>query len=238
MYSIDNFVDKNPEDFMELIKESDYVGFANPIYGASIPPIMKKFVAFLTEACRREPIVKKPIFIINTFGYVNAFGPFEAKRLFDKNYLQLQAYSNIRLCNNISTYQYKAKPVKREKMDIRKEKAVTKLEFLYTNLLKSKKSIDGIGLYLLPGILIRKKAGYKIKKNYQVLSVKDETCKRCMVCVKNCPTHAISYDGKDFVFSDVCTSCMRCYNFCPTASILVNGVFTNPTKYIRYIGPE
>ena len=238
MYSIDNFRDKAPGYFTSLVRESDCIGFANPIYGATLPKIMKDFIFFLTGEWMKEQIPPKPVFVINTVGYVNAFGPFEAKKLFDSDCFYLQAYCNIRLCNNVSTPKFKSVPVSSGKLNIRKDRAVTKLEHMILSLAKSKKMIHGIGPYLLPGILIRKRMAPEIENYFRTLQVQNETCTRCMACVNNCPTHAISYDGEKFMFSDRCSACMRCYNFCRTASILVDGKFADPAEYIRYRGPE
>ena len=238
MYSIDNFRDKAPEYFTSPALEADCIGFANPIYGASVPAIMKDFIFFLTDEWLKEQISPKPVFVINTVGYVNAFGPFEANKLFDPDCFYLQAYCNIRLCNNVSTPKSKSVPISREQLNTRKAKAVTKLEHMILSLAKSKKMIRGIGPYLLPGILIRKRMASEIENFYRTLQVQNETCTRCMVCINNCPTHAISYDGEKFVFSDRCSACMRCYNFCSTASVLLDGKFGDPAEYVRYRGPE
>lgn len=238
LYSIDNFKGWASEDLIKIFKESTCIGFANPIYGADIPPIMKAFIRFLTDSLKNKKIHSKSFYVINTFGYVNASGPFEAKKLFGKDCFRLMAYVNIRLCNNISTYKHKSKLASIEKQRVRKAWAVDELKILIKRLLSSKKYIKGIGPYLLPGILIRKMSEKAIQNNYQSLSIQAKTCNRCMICFKNCPTHCIKLNDKQFEFSAECTACMRCYNFCPTSSILINGIFTDPKEYFRYRGPE
>ena len=58
--------------------------------------------------------------------------------------------------------------------------------------------------------MIRKKVPEAIAKFYQTLGVDGATCTRCMVCVKDCPTGAITIDG----------------------------VVADPHKFPRYQGPE
>lgn len=221
----------------EIIKESSFIGFANPIYGAGIPPIMRSFIRLLTDILKTGEVCPKPLYIINTFGYINAFGPFAANKLFDKNYFKLMAYVNIKMCNNVSTYKHRSKLLSSEDLGIRKERAKVKLKTMTGRLLSSRKYINGIGPYLIPGIFIRKKAGQTIKNNYHALSVQTGTCNGCMMCVNNCPMRCIKIVDQQFEFSEGCTACMRCYNFCPTFSILIDAVFTDPDIYHRYRGP-
>lgn len=48
----------------------------------------------------------------------------------------------------------------------------------------------------------------------------DDACTRCDLCVRLCPTGAISRaDASVPTFSDACQGCMRCYSFCPTHAI-------------------
>jgi len=238
MYSIDNFDECSSKDFTRIVRESSFIGFANPIYGADVPSIMKKFISCLTAIMKAEKIQLKPIYIINTFGYVNASGPFEIKKLLDKDCFILMAYANIRLCNNISTYRHKSILISSDKLNARKKEAEKTIKTMVSRLLLSKKYIRGIGLYLLPGMIIRKKSEKALENNHRSLSIKIELCNKCMTCINKCPTHCIRFNGNQFEFSDKCTACMRCYNFCPTSSILIDGVYADPKEYFRYRGPE
>ena len=198
---------------------------------------MIEFAFLLMDIITSERISAKPLYLINTFGYINAFGPFAAQKLLRKDCFDLKAYINIRLCNNISTISHKTTPITDQKLSIRKKLAIGELRSFIQDILSSKKHINGIGLYLLSGILIRKKSLQSIENHYKELSVRTNTCNKCMLCVQNCPSNCISFIGERFTFSDKCTACMRCYNFCPTASILINSAFTDPQEYFRYRGP-
>ncbi len=236
--TIDNFNCISKEALTDLLKQSTYIGLAHPIYGADVPPIMKDFIYLLSNILRAEKSPAKPTYIINTFGYINAFGPFAAKKLLDNECFNLKAYSNIKLCNNVSTNSHKTPPITEEKLNIRKQAAVAELRKLVQDIQSGKRHIRGIGFYLLPGIIIRKVSNQSVKSHYKVLSVQTNTCTKCMLCVQRCPTQSILYVDGQFVFSDKCTACMRCYNFCPTASVLIDGIFTDPQDYFRYKGPE
>jgi hypothetical protein len=159
--------------FLEgILLKSEYIGFANPIYGANMPPIMRSFIEKICLIAGKRQEYLKPVYIINTFGYINAFGPFAAKKLFSNTKLEIISYVNINLCNNISTPKIKTKPLSAEELRNRKEKARVILDKMVCSLTQNKKYITGIGLYLIPGIVIRKKLQKGITDNYKSLSVK------------------------------------------------------------------
>lgn len=43
IYSITDQALQDQTLFKDIIAKSDYIGFANPIYGANIPPVMNEF---------------------------------------------------------------------------------------------------------------------------------------------------------------------------------------------------
>lgn len=55
--------------------------------------------------------------------------------------------------------------------------------------------------------------------NSYLYRVKMDKCVKCMRCVRECPTHNITYKNGKFRFSSNCQMCMRCSFFCPTDAI-------------------
>ncbi len=52
-----------------------------------------------------------------------------------------------------------------------------------------------------------------------------ELCKRCLLCIKNCPADAINYDPKKKVvtiFDHNCRFCMHCVECCPQEAITID----------------
>jgi len=233
MFSIDFGENLSDERILKIVQDADCIGLATPIYGGDIPPIMKGFIDRLIKLLK--PIkTKKKAFVINTFGYVNAFGPNEMKKHLAGSGLVLTAYVNIQLCNNVNT----TKPVDREMLNKRMAKGKVELTRLADRLLSDRKRIKGHGPQLMIGAMIRKKAPEAIARHHQILGVNMETCTRCMTCVNNCPTQCILFDeGEGFTFLPGCTACMRCYNFCPTGSITMGGIYADPNQVPRYQGP-
>lgn len=233
MVSIDLGENLTDEQIITIVQDSDGIGLANPIYGGGIPPIMSDFISRLVTILKPLQI-KKKTFVINTFGYVNAFGPKEMGKLLAGSGLVITAYVNIQLCNNVNM----ANAVDREMLNKRMVKGQAELTLLADRLLAGRKMIKGHGPQLIIGAMIRKKVPDAIGRHYQTMGVNAETCTQCMDCVNHCPTQSINFEeGQGFTFLPGCTACMRCYNFCPTGSITMKGIYDDPLEVPRYQGP-
>jgi len=197
---------------------------------------MRNFIQRLKELL---PVnIEKNVFIISTVGYIDAFGPFAIMKLFKDSGFILKGYISLRISNNVSTtYMAKANPVNNEERIVRMDIAKKIILKLADSLITGEKHIKNIGLYLISGILIRKISKKTLKDCYLSLSIKMEKCKRCMICVRNCPTKSIVYKNDEFEFLPICTACMRCYNNCTTYSVYHQGKNADPEIYIRYKGP-
>jgi len=231
MYSIEEEI----VNLNEIILNSDYIGIAYPICGANIPRIMREFILKLKELLPKD--IEKRVFVISTAGYVDGFGPFSIMTLFKKSGLKLRGYISTRISNNVSTPTIKANPVGSDELKIRLEMAEKKINELVDRLILGEKYIKNIGPYLLGGLIIRKVSKKGLRNSYLAHSVDLNKCRRCMVCVKKCPTKSIEYKDDKFVFLPSCTACMRCYNFCPTYAIYHQGKYADPEVYFRYKGP-
>lgn len=237
LFSIDIGGQLSDEQLREIVNDSDGIGLANPIYGADIPPIMRAFINRLVGLIGDLKGAKKT-YVINTFGYVNAFGPSETKKLLAGSCLVLTGYVNIRLCNNVTSTKPDAKPLDQAMLAKRMAQGRQELNRLAACLVADKKRIRGHGPQLLIGAMIRKKVPEAIANFHQTLGVHQSTCSHCQACIKNCPTGSIRLAGDDFVFASGCTACMRCYNFCPTGSITIDGIYADPRQFPRFKGPE
>ena len=137
MFSIENDQIKNLSILSELLEKSDAIGFAYPIYGANMPPIMREFI---TEVKRISDDLKKLdhkyCYIITTIGYVNGYGPFKIKNILRSIGLKLKAHVNIHLSNNLSTPGLRMNPVSKKKLEKRKKKGIKKLNKFFGKIIK------------------------------------------------------------------------------------------------------
>jgi len=229
-------IDAEIIELEKIISEADIIGFAFPIYGANMPNIIIKFIDGFKNILNIT--YKKPSFIITTAGYIDACGPFIANKLLRRNGFRLIGYVNLKLSNNISTPKIRTNFPTNAKMKIRMQKGKEEIESLINRIIGKRRYIKNIGVYLIPGILIRRATRNAQKDNYLALSVNQEKCSKCMLCINDCPTNSIIFSNGEFSFLPSCTSCMKCYNFCPTCAIYHEGKYADPNIYKRYKGPQ
>ncbi len=227
-------VPQNDAELVEAIHQSDFVCFFYPIYGADLPPILRRFLGRLTSlSAAWAP--GKPACCVATFGYVNGFGPIKAHRMLASAGFSLKCHENVRLCNNLSTPLARTEPLPLEKLKRRREKAVVALDRAAGAMAAGKRQIRGFGPWLLAGYMIRKFTGPLIRQNHKSMGVELSLCKRCMLCVAQCPTSSIVWrEDEGFDFLPTCTACSRCYNSCPSGAVTIGGVVADPEVYQRY----
>lgn len=240
MVSIDHFENFSDEEILEILATSDYVGFANPIYGGDLPPIMRTFLNRLTGILKavHTPGRRKPIYWINTVGYVNAFGPGEIKKLLMGTCLILEDYINIRVCNNAAPPLLENGELDQKAINLRLDLGRKEINRLAASLINGKQRIKGNGPNVLIGTMIRKMTPRAVLDFYLSLAVDPSKCNGCMTCVENCPTGSIVLEGDQLVFKNGCTACMRCRNFCPTGAVIVKAEKETAKSYYPYHGPE
>lgn len=237
MVSLEDVAANDDNSLDKAITESDILGLANPIYGATIPGIMREFIARIAGRLAAAGGGTKAVCWLNTFGYVNGFGPFCARNLLSGAGMRLVAYVNVRMCNNAFTPKTRTGVVTPEKLAGRKRMALSVMKKAAERVSRGKQYISGRGPYLLAGIFIRKASSPALAASFREMGVVTDKCAYCMVCVNNCPTGSIHFNDGLFTFDPTCTACFRCYNFCPNAAVTVNGVFADPEIYQRYQGP-
>jgi len=231
IYSIEEKID----DLKMVIEENDMLGFAYPIYAASMPAIMKRFF-IKVNGIIKDNDYSKDIFFMSTAGYADTFGPYAPVKIINSKNLNLKGYASIKILNNVSTPKSKFNPASKEKLIERLKMAEIKIKKIVDDLTANKKYID-LGLYLVSGVM-RKTLRNALKDGYKSFSVDDNLCIKCMKCVDECPTKSIEYRDGKFKFLPKCTMCHRCYNFCPQYAILIDNIYASPDEYFRYRGPE
>lgn len=82
---------------------------------------------------------------------------------------------------------------------------------------KEKLQDNGLGLRLITWVIswIESNGAHLFGKFLKV----SDSCDRCMLCTKICPTSNISLQGDRIKFGEKCVLCMRCIYKCPNNSI-------------------
>ncbi|MEA2077229.1 MAG: EFR1 family ferrodoxin, partial [Candidatus Marinimicrobia bacterium] len=215
------------KDFLFDHHQYDTFLLTHPVYGAHVPRIVIE---------KTQALVPGNIHlnVITTYGYVNALGYFAEKKVLGR---EIDSYYNIKMFNNITTPRLKTPIKSLEKRLGMKNKIEQKINRIADAIVSGRHKIEGIAPQLVGGIFVRKFLKEDIRNNYQTLGVDPEHCTLCGLCVRDCPTHSIKEKGGVFTFQATCTTCMRCYNYCPTQAITINGIYADPEKHTRYIGP-
>ena len=238
LYSIDRNEDMTDADLKGIMERSDFVGFASPIYASDIAPIMRNFIERIVNVSQKlEKNIK--VYMIYTFGFVNAFGPKAAEKLFESSSFELKAAVNVKLFNSVCTPQSKPMQLDDALIKKRTNDAVKSLSRMADRLIADKKDLSRYSPLALIGDGVRNRASVMIEETYKAFSVDSEYCTQCMQCIDQCPTKSISLDENGaFVFSESCTACMRCYNNCPSGALLYNDTYVDPKISIRYKAEE
>jgi ferredoxin/flavodoxin len=225
--------EKNP-DLHRILNGTDFLGLAFPVYAMNIPEIMKKFIEKLDDALAGR-ISPMPLYVLTTAGFADGCGPYEVVSRFSQRAVRLMGYAGLKMCTNISTPVAKAPDLTPGEFEKRLDMARTKISALADALSVGKKKIE-LGVYRIA--VFRKQMSGLPKKAHEQLSINQDTCNRCMICVDSCPSGAIiPNDSGALSIESNCTACMRCYNFCPTASVWHSGQYADPAEYARYRGP-
>lgn len=210
------------------LEACDRIVLAHPIYGANLPRLV-------ADAVRRPGFPSGlPLDVLATFGYVNALGYFRERRALG---LPIHSYYNLRMFNDVTTPSVRGRIIPAGIRIARRARLEASLDGIAKSMAGGERRIEGLGPYLLPGLLIGRLARDRLRDNWKALSVDPGRCVRCLRCASSCPTASIAISGTAFRFLETCTACMRCYNSCPVQAILVDGNYADPSVFPRYHGP-
>jgi ferredoxin len=201
-------------DFGKLLSQTDTLVVCYPIYGSTVPRIMREFAQKYGSI-----ICKKKLIIFCTQMCFSGDGARAFARLIpgcEKNVLYAEHFNMPGNICNIPLL-----PI-REKERIRKKKAADKkIELVCRNIRN--------GIYKKRGwcigstILGKMQNGTfpKTEEKGRSSFHADGDCIKCGLCVKKCPVHNLELADGKVVQKNLCILCYRCVNICPQKAATV-----------------
>lgn len=194
--------------YFELERETS-VGFVFPVYGWSIPEIIKTF----TKSSLKIP---KGVYtyIICTCGDDAGY----VEKEFQKTGIRLNAAYTIIMPNTyvcLPGFDVDAENIATQKQNNAKQRVVDIAEWIK----KKKCSID---IYRGSCAWIKTYILGKFFHRFLITDKKFYTtsdCVGCGICVKNCPIQNIIMNDKHIVWAGKCIGCLSCYHHCPNKAI-------------------
>ncbi len=224
----------------KLLGESDIIGVGYPIYGSSIPKIIKNWVRnFLCKSFQKEKKISSA-FVFDTMAMFSGDPPLLMRKMLKKCGFSVKQAINIRTLSNLPQMPRLMTWDEKRQNEIYK-KAGEKCEKLVQYILKNKKWVMRRDPFsrLIAGFQ-RLGMKYEEKIISKWFEFDFEKCNLCGLCVKYCPVNNLSIqetDEKPLInYGSECVFCMRCFNSCPQDAIIVMKRTRDLNKYRRFRG--
>lgn len=187
--------------------------------GIVVPVAMQSTYKFIWEFVENLPKAKgRKIFFADTLEIFSGgiVGPMK-KILEDKGYNCIGAKEF-----KMSTSMLKSEE-KLKKGKIKNKKAISEVEEFVLSIIKEENSWKRIPIFSdkMKSILDKDSIW---KEFSEKISIDNDKCIKCKICIKNCPVNAIKLEGLNVKINhNTCISCMRCVNYCPKNAFKLNG---------------
>lgn len=194
------------------IKCYDFIVVGSVVHSNMEPKIVSDFLKKLPNTKKKMKTI-----IYSTQGGKSSVAVLSmAKKISQKGY-DIVIQSAIRMPNNCYFISGK-KTTKKEENEILKNasekvKELIKI-FIDNKRLKENNSIFKMGIGKISSKLFKNSLP-KLSKNLTAI----EECKKCGLCLRNCPKNNITFEDGHAVFHSKCMLCLRCMNICP-----INGI--------------
>lgn len=201
-------------DFGRLFAKEDIIAVCYPIYGSSVPRIMREFV----ETYKKYLQTKKLI-IFCTQMLFSGDGARAFSRLLPGCDQRVIYAEHFLMPNNICNFFLF--PVTEKERIKKPKKALKKLYRACSDIEKGIVKKRGWNFFSTLLGKTQNIAYPKIERKGRSSFRTDQSCVACGLCVKNCPTHNLKIVSGRVVQKNNCTLCYRCVNLCPRQSCTV-----------------
>lgn len=214
-------------DSSALLKATDVVLLAFPIYGSSPPIPMRKFVHRLGAELRG-----KEVLIVITQYFFSGDGAASLGRTVKKYGGKIIGAEHFNMPNNLSDC--KVFPIRNgQELSETLSKVNKRMDRFAARLLKGKANKRGFTLlphavgFFSQRVFWRKGEAEKRR----LLKVDPELCIGCGACIKNCPVSNLELSCGKAISKDECVLCYRCVNLCPRRAITIIGSSAPQVQY-------
>lgn len=203
-------------DFITIIDSMPIIGFCYPIYGSSVPTIMKNFVEKY-----KNHLENKKIVILSTQLIFSGDGARVFTDLLEGISVEVILAEHFNMPNNLCNVGIFK--VKNGDENIRTLlKAEKKINSLCKAFEENKKILRGFnGFSRLMGLTQRIPYKNIEQKAADKVFVDDKKCILCEKCIKECPMSNLYISQNKVISNGICTLCYRCVNNCPQKAINV-----------------
>lgn len=218
---------EEPQEFGELIKQNEIIGFCYPTYGSRIPRIMREFVLSHINLLKGKKLI-----VLSTQLIFSGDGARVFTDLLPKGHAEVIYAEHFNMPNNLCNF-----PIFKVTNGDENRKCLSaadqKIKKVCCNIKKGIAKKRGFNLFSRCLGLIQGASLPSMEMKSKSSAKTDVDCNGCGICVKNCPMSNLELVNKEVKQKDNCTLCYRCVNTCPQKAITV---FINRKPVKQYKG--
>ena len=222
-------LEKHLDDASSIIAKAEILGLGYPIYGSSVPDIVRDFVNRLER-------FDKPVFIFCTQLMFSGDGAAYGGRLLAEKGFRPLWQEHFNMPNNITDLAILTRKGPPRYAAISR-RVLRRAKAFADRILSGKPKRKGSNFLSLLLGLVQRVPYEKLEQNAirDAIRIKHDRCTLCNRCVILCPRHNLTESQGKIAIGDNCTLCYRCVNHCPEKAIyfLSKKGVRNP-----YHGPE
>lgn len=211
LYAIESLKESN-----HFIDHYDVIGLGYPIYGSSIPKVVRHFI----DGIRHR--TDKRGFVFCTQMMYSGDGAAYGARLLRKRGFRVLEQEHFNMPNNITDYKIlrTKKHINYEKIE---SKNLIKVKRYVKNILLERKYLKGSNPFsLILGLVQRIPYSLLERKAMDHAILLEPNCIMCNKCVELCPTKNFVVKDKKLKVRNKCILCYRCVNHCPVQALHIN----------------